>query len=202
MVDVNSGNRAKNPDGQEANALEVNLGAAEELARQLRLRDMGGIIVVDFIDMNLAEDRQKLYERMNQAMQNDRARHNILPLSKFGLMQITRQRVRPATEVAVEETCPTCGGTGKIKPSLLFADELSQKVKELYEAGTGRFTLQVHPYVYAYISKGLFSTKLKWKLKYKFSVNVIPNQSLAFLEYKFTDSQGATIPTPGNHEMR
>ena len=202
VVDVNSGNRAKNPDGQEANALEVNLGAADELARQLRLRDMGGIIVVDFIDMNLAEDRQKLYERMNQAMQNDRARHNILPLSKFGLMQITRQRVRPATEVAVEETCPTCGGTGKIKPSLLFADELSQKVKELYEAGTGRFTLQVHPYVYAYISKGLFSTKLKWKLKYKFSVNVIPNQSLAFLEYKFTDSQGATIPTPGNHEMR
>lgn len=108
VVDVNSGNRSHSDNGQEANALDVNLGAADELARQLRLRDMGGIIVVDFIDMNLAEDRQLLYERMCKNMQKDRARHNILPLSKFGLMQITRQRVRPAMDVNVEETCPTC----------------------------------------------------------------------------------------------
>lgn len=108
VVDVNSGNRTRSANGQEANALDVNLGAADELARQLRLRDMGGIIVVDFIDMNLAEDRQILYERMCKNMQKDRARHNILPLSKFGLMQITRQRVRPAMDVNVEETCPTC----------------------------------------------------------------------------------------------
>ncbi|WP_315346599.1 Rne/Rng family ribonuclease, partial [Segatella salivae] len=113
VVDVNSGNRTKAQNGQEANALDVNLGAADEIARQLRLRDMGGIIVVDFIDMNLAEDRQMLYERMCKNMQKDRARHNILPLSKFGLMQITRQRVRPAMDVNVEETCPTCNGTGK-----------------------------------------------------------------------------------------
>ena len=106
VVDVNSGNRSRSENGQEANALDVNLGAADELARQLRLRDMGGIIVVDFIDMNLAEDRQMLYERMCKNMQKDRARHNILPLSKFGLMQITRQRVRPAMDVNVEETCP------------------------------------------------------------------------------------------------
>ena len=115
-------------DGQEANALDVNLGAADELARQLRLRDMGGIIVVDFIDMALAESRQKLYERMVENMRNDRARHNILPLSKFGLMQITRQRVRPAMDVTVEETCPTCGGSGKIKSSLLFTDTLESKI--------------------------------------------------------------------------
>ena len=107
VVDVNSGNRTRSGNGQEANALDVNLGAADELARQLRLRDMGGIIIVDFIDMNLAEDRQMLYERMCKNMQKDRARHNILPLSKFGLMQITRQRVRPAMDVSVEETCPT-----------------------------------------------------------------------------------------------
>ena len=105
MVDVNSGNRSKSTNGQEANALDVNLGAADELARQLRLRDMGGIIVVDFIDMNLAENRQKLYERMCQNMQKDRAKHNILPLSKFGLMQITRQRVRPAMNVTTDEDC-------------------------------------------------------------------------------------------------
>lgn len=202
VVDVNSGNRSKNPDGQEANALEVNLGAAEELARQLRLRDMGGIIVVDFIDMTLAEDRQKLYERMTQAMQKDRARHNILPLSKFGLMQITRQRTRPATEVAVEETCPTCGGTGKIKSSLLFADILDRRVRELYDSGVSKFTLRVHPYVYAYISSGLFSIKLKWKLRYKFGVRVIPDQSLPFLEYKFVDSKGEEISMKEKHEMK
>ena len=115
VVDVNSGNRTRNNDGQEANALDVNLGAADELARQLRLRDMGGIIVVDFIDMNVAEDRQKLYERMCENMKKDRAKHNILPLSKFGLMQITRQRVRPAMDVAVDETCPTCHGKGSMK---------------------------------------------------------------------------------------
>ena len=127
VVDVNSGNRTRSAEGQEANALDVNLGAADELARQLRLRDMGGIIVVDFIDMNLAEDRQMLYERMCKNMQQDRARHNILPLSKFGLMQITRQRVRPAMDVSVEETCPTCFGKGTIKSSILFTDQLESK---------------------------------------------------------------------------
>ncbi len=128
VVDVNSGNRSRSEQGQEANALEVNLGAADELARQLRLRDMGGIIIVDFIDMTLAEDRQMLYERMVKNMQKDRARHNILPLSKFGLMQITRQRVRPAMEVNVEEECPTCLGSGKIKSSILFTDQLEAKI--------------------------------------------------------------------------
>lgn len=202
VVDVNSGNRAKNPDGQEANALEVNLGAADELARQLRLRDMGGIIVVDFIDMALAEDRQKLYERMTQAMQKDRARHNILPLSKFGLMQITRQRVRPVTEVAVEETCPTCGGTGKIKSSLLFADILDRKVKNLYDSGVKHFSLHIHPYVYAYISRGFPSMKLKWKLKSRFGIRITPDQSMAFLDYKFYDSHGDEIPVKEKHEMQ
>lgn len=202
VVDVNSGNRSRGADGQEANALEVNLGAADELARQLRLRDMGGIIVVDFIDMALAEDRQKLYERMTEAMHADRARHNILPLSKFGLMQITRQRVRPVTEVAVEETCPTCGGTGKIRPSLLFVDMLESKVKSLRAAGIRRFTLAVHPYVHAYISRGFPSLKLKWKLSYGLGVRVTADQSLAFLEYKFYDKEGNEIAVKETHEMK
>ena len=158
VVDVNSGNRTRQVNGQEANALEVNLGAADELARQLRLRDMGGIIVVDFIDMNLAEDRQLLYERMCNNMQKDRARHNILPLSKFGLMQITRQRVRPAIDVNVEETCPTCFGKGTIKSSVLFVDQLESKIDQLVnKIGIRKFYLHVHPYVAAYINKGLFS---------------------------------------------
>lgn len=194
VVDVNSGNRARGVNGQEANALDVNLGAADELARQLRLRDMGGIIIVDFIDMNLAEDRQLLYERMCKNMQKDRARHNILPLSKFGLMQITRQRVRPAMDVMVEETCPTCFGKGTIQPSILFTDILAQKVEYLVnKVGEKKFTLYVHPFVAAYLNKGLFSIKRKWQFKYGLGISVIASQELAFLEYRFYNSNGEYI---------
>ena len=202
VVDVNSGNRAKNPDGQEANALEVNLGAADELARQLRLRDMGGIIVVDFIDMNVAEDRQKLYERMCENMKRDRARHNILPLSKFGLMQITRQRVRPVTEVHVDETCPTCMGKGTIKSSFLFTDVLEQKIDQLVNnLGIRSFVLHVHPYVAAYINQGLISLRLRWQMKYGFGVRILPNQRLAFLEYEFYTLDGQEIDMKGEEDM-
>lgn len=204
VVDVNSGNRAnKAKDGQEANALDVNLGAADELARQLRLRDMGGIIVVDFIDMHLAEDRQKLYERMCENMKRDRARHNILPLSKFGLMQITRQRVRPATEVSVDETCPTCHGKGTIKSSYLFTDLLESKIYTLVnKLDIKSFTLHVHPYVYAYINQGLWSLRRKWQMKYGFGVKVIPSQKLAFLAYEIYDKQGNEIDMKEEIEIK
>ena len=203
VVDVNSGNRAKNPDGQEANALEVNLGAADELARQLRLRDMGGIIVVDFIDMNVAEDRQKLYERMCENMKRDRARHNILPLSKFGLMQITRQRVRPVMEVRVDEVCPTCLGKGTIKSSFLFTDVLEEKIDRLVNhLGIRSFVLHVHPYVAAYINQGFISLKRRWQMKYGFGVRIMPNQRLAFLQYEFYTSQGEEIDMKDEEEMK
>ena len=189
VVDVNSGNRTRSEKGQEANALEVNLGAADELARQLRLRDMGGIIVVDFIDMNVAEDRQLLYERMCKNMQKDRARHNILPLSKFGLMQITRQRVRPAMDLSVDETCPTCFGKGKIKSSILFTDQLERKIDRLVnKIGVKKFYLHVHPYVAAYINKGFGSLKRQWQLKYGFGLHIVSSQKLAFLQYEFYDA--------------
>ena len=194
VVDVNSGNRTRSENGQEQNALEVNLGAADELARQLRLRDMGGIIVVDFIDMNLAEDRQMLYERMCKNMQKDRARHNILPLSKFGLMQITRQRVRPAMDVNVEETCPTCFGKGKIKSSILFTDQLESKIDQLVnKIGISKFKLHVHPYVAAYINSGFVSIKRQWQMKYGFGVRIIASEKLAFLQYEFYDREGNFI---------
>ena len=182
VVDVNSGNRSKSGNGQEANALDVNLGAADELARQLRLRDMGGIIVVDFIDMNEAENRQKLYERMCQNMQLDRAKHNILPLSKFGLMQITRQRVRPAMDVNTSETCPTCFGKGTIKPSILFTDTLESKIDYLVnKLKIKKFKLHIHPYISAYVNQGVISLRRKWQMKYGFGIKIIPDQSLAFL---------------------
>ena len=190
VIDVNSGTRIKKEGGQEQNALETNLGAADEIARQLRLRDMGGIIVIDFIDMNLAEDRQMLYERMCKNMQQDRARHNILPLSKFGLMQITRQRVRPAMDVSVEETCPTCFGKGTIKSSILFTDQLESKIDNLVnKIGVKKFYLHVHPYVAAYINQGFMSLKRKWQIKYGLGVHVVSSQKMAFLQYEFYDAQ-------------
>ena len=202
VVDVNSGTRIKKENGQEANALETNLGAADELARQLRLRDMGGIIVVDFIDMNLAEDRQLLYERMCENMKKDRARHNILPLSKFGLMQITRQRVRPAMDVAVEESCPTCHGTGKIKSSILFTDQLESKIDNLVnKIGIKRFSLHVHPYVAAFINQGVFSLKRRWQLKYGLGIRVIPSQKMAFLQYEFYDVNQQYIDMQEENEV-
>lgn len=203
VVDVNSGNRTKNANGQEANALEVNLGAADELARQLRLRDMGGIIVVDFIDMGLAENRQKLYERMCQNMQKDRARHNILPLSKFGLMQITRQRVRPAMDVNTSETCPTCFGKGKIKSSILFTDTLESKIDYLVnKLKIKKFSLHIHPYVAAFVNQGLVSLKRKWQMKYGFGIKIIPSQKLAFLEYVFYDPKGEEIDMKEEIEIK
>ena len=202
VVDVNSGNRTREK-GQEANALDVNLGAADELARQLRLRDMGGIIVVDFIDMNLAEDRQLLYERMCKNMQKDRAKHNILPLSKFGLMQITRQRVRPAMDVNVEEVCPTCNGSGKIKSSILFTDQLERKIDRLVnKIGVKKFSLHVHPYVAAFINQGVVSLKRKWQVKYGFGVHIIPSQKLAFLQYEFYDSKGEFMDMKEEQETK
>jgi ribonuclease G len=203
VVDVNSGIRIKKENSQETNALETNLGAADELARQLRLRDMGGIIIVDFIDMKLPEDRQLLYERMCKNMQKDRARHNILPLSKFGLMQITRQRVRPVMEVRVDETCPTCLGKGTIKSSFLFTDVLEEKIAKLTgELGIRSFVLHVHPYVAAYINQGLFSLKLRWQMKYGLGVRVMPNQRLAFLQYEFYTSDGEEIDMKDEDEMK
>lgn len=200
VVDVNSGHRLKQGN-QEANALEVNMGAADELARQLRLRDMGGIIVVDFIDMDLGEDRQKLYERMCENMKRDRAKHNILPLSKFGLMQITRQRVRPVMDVPVDETCPACFGKGMVRPSILFTEQLENKAECLVKEMKIRKTkLYVHPFIEAFINRGIFSTGTKWRMKY--GVKVIPDQSIPLLAYRFTDRSGKEIDMKEEIEIK
>ena len=203
VVDINSGNRSKQNDGQEQNALDVNLASADELARQLRLRDMGGIIVVDFIDMAEPEHRQALYERMCENMSKDRAKHTILPLSKFGLMQITRQRVRPAMEVKVEESCPTCHGTGTIKSALLFTDTLEGKVEQVVTTlGVRRFTLHLHPFVYAFVTKGLWSLKRRWQMHYSCGLRIIPNQQLSFLQYRFVKPDGEEIDMQEELEIR
>ncbi|MCH5347373.1 MAG: Rne/Rng family ribonuclease [Muribaculaceae bacterium] len=194
VIDVNSGNRSKAAADQESNALEVNLRAADEIARQLRLRDMGGIIVIDFIDMNKAEHRQKLYEHMREVMANDRTRHNILPLSKFGLMQITRQRVRPALDITTTEKCPSCYGKGEVQPSLLFTDTLREKIDYLTEhLNVNGFTIYVHPFVDAYIKKGIISLYRRWRLETGRKFKILPDQSLAYLQYRVIGPDGAEI---------
>ncbi len=188
VIDVNSGNRGRAGNDQESNALEVNLAACDEVARQLRLRDMGGIIVIDFIDMHVAANRQKVNEHMKEVMANDRTKHNILPLSKFCLMQITRQRVRPEENIETAESCPTCNGSGKIVPSILFADELNGKVKyALKELNKKKLTLKVHPYVAAYLTKGMNSPRNKWFLKHMKWVDIEGISAYSYLEYHFYD---------------
>lgn len=189
VIDVNSGNRSKASPDQESNALDVNLAAADEIARQLRLRDMGGIIVVDFIDMAMQEHRQALYDHMKEVMANDRARHNILPLSKFGLMQITRQRVRPALDIVTAETCPSCFGKGEVQSSILFTDKLEEKIEYLVEnLKVKKFVMYIHPYVEAYIKKGIFSIYSKWRRNYGRGVKVVADESLAYLQYRVFDA--------------
>lgn len=202
VIDVNSGNRSKASSDQESNALDVNIRAADEIARQLRLRDMGGIIVIDFIDMNKNEHRQALYEHMREVMATDRARHNILPLSKFGLMQITRQRVRPSLDLITTETCPSCYGKGEIQPSLLFTDKLREKIDYLVNhLKVKHFTLYVHPYVDAYVKKGLFSLYSKWRRSFGRRFKIIPDESLAYLQYKVIDAQGKEIDLKEESDM-
>lgn len=203
VVDVNSGTRTRAGQSQEENALEVNLASAEEIARQLRLRDIGGIIVIDFIDMSENENRQKLYEHMTKLMAKDRARHNILPLSKFCLMQITRQRVRPAMAIKTDEVCPTCGGTGKARPAILLTNELEDQLASIVkEFGFRNVTLTVHPYVAAYLKNGFFSLRRRWAWKFHCSLTVVPMHEHGFLEFHFVDTNGDEIDINLLSEMR
>jgi ribonuclease G len=188
VIDVNSGNRSRTGNDQESNALEVNMEAATEIARQLRLRDMGGIIVVDFIDMQSSDNKQQLYDKMKDVMANDRTKHNILPLTKFGLMQITRQRVRPEMNIVVDEMCPSCQGTGETKPTILFTDELERGLSFIVDKiKTRKLILNVHPFVASFLKKGLFPVYRKWNFKYKISLKIQAVTSYYMLEYHFYD---------------
>jgi ribonuclease G len=188
VIDVNSGNRAKAGNNQETNALEVNLSACEEIARQLRLRDMGGIIVVDFIDMHEVENRHKLFLKMKEVMAADRTKHHILPLSKFCLMQITRQRVRPEEHVDTTEVCPACRGTGKITPTILFTDEIESKVDYICsDLNHKKIIIQVHPFVEAYLKQGIISVYRKWRWKYLKKIEVTGVEHVPLLEARFFD---------------
>lgn len=193
VIDVNSGNR-KGADGQESNALATNTEAAKEIARVLQLRDMGGIVCIDFIDMHDRANNKALHEAIKKAMSNDRAKHNILPPSKFGVVEITRQRVRPETDINTSEMCPTCNGTGEVQASILYAEEIETNLDHLMKnGGVKKLTLRVHPYLESYFKKGMVSRQVKWWMKYKKWVSIQPDSSNHLLEYSFLNENKEEI---------
>ncbi len=194
VIDVNSGNRTKVENDQERTVMDVNLAAAAEIARQLRLRDMGGIIIIDFIDLHKGENRSALYEKMTQFMATDRAKHTILPVSKFGLMQITRQRVRPEAIAEATEVCPYCNGTGTVSPTLLVDRQIENRVSYYAtKKGIRNLTVKASPFVAAFLCRGFPSPRLKWMWRYKCLVRVRADQSIGIAEAKILDIKGREL---------
>ncbi|MBT8231175.1 MAG: Rne/Rng family ribonuclease [Saprospiraceae bacterium] len=185
VIDVNSGPKGQTND-QESSALAVNLEAGKEIARQLRLRDLGGLIIIDYIDMRHKENKNILYNKMKEFMKDDRAQHTILPLSKFGLMQITRQRVKPELKINTLEVCPSCNGSGKIEPAQLLPDEIERQVTFIIDAYPNMsMTLRVHPFVYSYLKSGFINQQKKWFIKYKKWISLEKDQEYHINEYRF-----------------
>lgn len=194
VIDVNSGHRVNKDSSQEQNALATNTDAATEIARQLRLRDMGGIIVIDFVDMREAKNRRALFVKMQKEMEDDRAKHTILPPSKFGLIQITRQRVRPEMDVIVSEQCPVCSGTGKVKSTIMLIDEIENNINYLIQDQNEKnLLLNIHPFVYAYLTKGIKSVQMDWYLKYHKWIKLYSKKDYHLLEYHFYNANGEEI---------
>ena len=193
VVDVNSGHKMSSKNQEEA-VLNVNLEAADEIARQMRLRDIGGLIIIDFIDMRNNDHKKELFGAMRHAMKKDRAQHTILPLSKFGLMQITRQRVRPEVKINTAEICPSCKGSGKVNPTLLVTDEIERDLKFVMQSGIkSKLILKVHPFVEAFLKKGFPSKQMLWYKEYYKWIRIRPNNNLQINNYNFYNDQNDEI---------
>ena len=193
VIDVNSGNRSNKTNNQEETALEVNLIAASEVARQLRLRDMGGIIVIDFIDMAAAANRKKLFDHMVKEMNDDRAKHKILPPSKFGLIQITRQRVRPEMNIKTREENPNTGQTTEVEAPIVLVNKMNDELKSLIKKDSKKITLNTHPFIAAFLTKGFPSVRTKWFMAHKKWVTIQPRDAYTYLEYHFVDKDDSKI---------
>ncbi|MBT3919891.1 MAG: ribonuclease E/G [Flavobacteriaceae bacterium] len=193
VIDVNSGNRSNKTNNQEETALEVNLIAASEVARQLRLRDMGGIIVIDFIDMAAAANRKKLFDHMVKEMNDDRAKHKILPPSKFGLIQITRQRVRPEMNIKTREENPNTGETTEVEAPIVLVNKMNDELKSLIKKDSKKITLNTHPFIAAFLTKGFPSVRTKWFMEHKKWVTIQPRDAYTYLEYHFVDKDDSKI---------
>lgn len=193
VIDVNSGPKMQRTD-QESAALAVNMESAKEIARQLRLRDIGGLIIIDFIDMRKQENKQTLYKAMKNFMDTDRAQHTVLPLSKFGLMQITRQRTKPVIKIDTSEKCPTCNGTGIAQPTILVSDRIENDLERVIKSNPKlNPTLKVHPFLYAYFTRGVISPRVRWFRKYYKWVNIISVDNYNLDEYRFFNKNNDEI---------
>ncbi|MFM8493605.1 MAG: Rne/Rng family ribonuclease [Bacteroidota bacterium] len=194
VIDVNSGARGKQATERDEHILNINLEAAEEVARQLRLRDMGGIIVVDFIDMNPPAHRKQVFDRLSECMKSDRARHTLLPISKFGLLQITRQRVRQEVSVTTQEVCNACMGSGTVQPSIQAADQLESRLDFLLtEEKLMVKSIHLNPYLKAYLTSGLLNHPLKWWWKYKKWIQLKEDVGFGLNHFEFRDAKGQLL---------
>ncbi|MDR2122931.1 MAG: Rne/Rng family ribonuclease [Flavobacteriaceae bacterium] len=187
VIDVNSGNVTANQKSQEDAALHVNKLAAAEISRQLRLRDIGGIIVVDFIDLTSSQHKKELYEYLKAMMKDDKAKHKILPPSKFGLVQITRQRVRPQKQLNTTEDNPNFNG--KIESPIILIDRIQEYMTNILGSYKGKVYLHTHPFVAAYLTKGLKSIRNEWFLTYKRWVKVVSRDSFKYLEFQILNEK-------------
>ena len=194
VIDVNSGNRSNREKSQEDTAFEVNMISATEIARQLRLRDMGGIIVIDFIDLSSSENRKKLFNHLKEEMSKDRTKHKILPPSKFGLIQVTRQRVRPELKIKTLE--PNPNQNNEVEAPIIMIDKIKSELNSILNQPKHKkkkIYLHVHPFVAAYLCQGITSIKLKWWIKFKKRINIVPRDAYQYLQYKFRDEKNRTL---------
>jgi ribonuclease G len=190
VIDVNSGSKTVKDTSREGNVLNINIEAAEEIARQLRLRDIGGLIVVDFIDMRSSQNQKILLEKMKELMSNDRAQHSFTSISKFGLMEITRERVKPEIKLSISEVCPACKGSGEMKPYILVISDIESSIQDIIaEQKINYFILKVHPFVYSYLTKGIISRRIKWMWKYKIWIDIRSTESSYINSYKILDKK-------------
>ena len=194
VIDVNSGSTSFDPQNREENVYQINIEAVAEIARQIRLRDLGGIIVVDFIDMRDPKNKASLHQKLKDAMSTDRARHTILPITKFGLVQITRERVRPQLEIANQELCSACMGTGKSDSNVQLLDKIENEIIYLWEQMNQKnITLKAHPLVTQYFKIGFPSIRLKWWLQYKRWLRLEKDQHSALSHYIFVNGDKQPI---------
>jgi ribonuclease G len=194
VIDVNSGHKITSNDVDQT-ILSVNLEAAQEIARQIRLRDIGGLIIIDFIDMKNAEHKKQLTKKMEDFMLRDRAQHTVLPLSKFGLMQITRERTRPEINITTSEECPSCKGTGKINATILLTDEIERDMEFIIQSQPkSKLQIKVHPYLEAYLKKGWWkSQQVQWYFRFNKWIKIIPDSTLPLNEYRFFNGNSDEI---------
>lgn len=194
VYDINSGSKLAKDSEREDNVLNINMEAAMEVARQLRLRDIGGLIAIDFIDMRSHANQKAVYERMKELMRADKAQHSILPVSRFGIMEITRERVKPAIEIESNETCPVCKGTGETRPSILIIDEIETAINYISSELKERYVkIRVHPFIRTHLIHGLFSIRIKWMIKYKLWISVSASQSIQLIEFQILNKEGKSL---------